>query len=111
MHKENSRCNYCGRILYKNVSNKYIVCSEKCKSLIKKTDKLKSVDSTVFGLIDYKWNKVEDLFQKVQIDKFEFISSVRRRFSSCTFSISLRCALICVSFRPITNGRASPTTS
>lgn len=78
MHKENSRCNYCGRILYKNVSNKYIVCSEKCKSLIKKTDKLKSVDSIVFGLIDYKWNKVEDLFQKVQIDKFEFISSIRR---------------------------------
>ena len=39
--KNNSRCKYCGRILYKKVSEKYIVCSSKCKSLIKKIDYIK----------------------------------------------------------------------
>ena len=35
-------------------------------------------DSIVFDLNNYKWNKVEDLSQKAQINKFDFISSVRR---------------------------------
>ena len=73
-----SRCSYCGRILHKRVSEKYFVCSIKCRSLIKKTEYIISVDSVVFDLNDYKWNKVEDLSQKVQINKFDFISSVRR---------------------------------
>ena len=78
MSENNTRCNYCGRTLYKQVSEKYFVCSLKCKSLIKNTEYIISVDSIVFDLNNYKWNKVEDLSQKSQINKFDFISSVRR---------------------------------
>ena len=78
MTDNNTRCNYCGRTLYKQVSEKYFVCSIKCKSLIKNTEYIVSIDSTVFSLNNYKWNKVEDLSQKAQINKFDFISSVRR---------------------------------
>ncbi len=78
MTKNNSRCRYCGRILYKKVSEKYIVCSSKCKSLIKKFDYIKKVDSIVINLNSYKWSTVEDLSKKVDINKFDFISSIRR---------------------------------
>ena len=53
-----SRCSYCGRVLHKQVSEKYFVCSLKCKSLIKNTEYIISVDSIVFDLNNYKWNKV-----------------------------------------------------
>jgi len=76
--KNNSRCKYCGRILYKKVSEKYIVCSSKCKSLIKKFDYIRKVDSIVVNLNSYKWSTVEDLSKKVDINKFDFISSIRR---------------------------------
>ena len=78
MAKLNSRCKYCGRILYKNVSEKYSVCSNKCKSLIKKFDYINKVDAIVIGMNNYKWNTVEDLSKKVEINKFDFVSSVRR---------------------------------
>ena len=78
MTKNNSRCKYCGRILYKKVSEKYIVCSSKCKSLIKKFDYIRKVDSIVINLNSYKWSTVEDLSKKVDINKFDFISSIRR---------------------------------
>ena len=78
MAKLNSRCKYCGRILYKNVSEKYSVCSNKCKSLIKKFDYINKVDDIVIGMNNYKWNTVEDLSKKVEISKFDFVSSVRR---------------------------------
>ena len=78
MAKLNSRCNYCGRILYKNVSEKYFVCSNKCKILIKKFDYINKVDAIVIGMNNYKWNTVEDLSKKVEINKFDFVSSVRR---------------------------------
>ena len=78
MTKNNSRCKYCGRILYREVSEKYIVCSSKCKSLIKKFDYIRKVDSIVINLNSYKWSAVEDLSKKVDINKFDFISSIRR---------------------------------
>ena len=64
--------------LYKNVSEKYSVCSNKCKSLIKKFDYINKVDDIVIGMNNYKWNTVEDLSKKVEISKFDFVSSVRR---------------------------------
>ena len=73
-----SRCSYCGRVLHKQVSEKYFVCSFKCKSLIKNTEYIISVDSIVFDLNYYKLNNVEYLSQKAKINKFDFISSVRR---------------------------------
>ena len=78
MNKNNTRCSYCGRILYKNVSEKYYVCSIKCRSLIKNSDYINKIDSAVININGYKWNTVEDLLKKVEIDKFEFISSIRR---------------------------------
>ena len=78
MAKVNSRCKYCGRILYKKVSEKYIVCSSKCKSLIKKFDYIKRVDSIVINMNSYKWSTVEDLSKKVDINIFDLISSIRR---------------------------------
>tara|TARA_A100001035_G_scaffold199299_1_gene159830 strand:+ start:964 stop:1281 length:318 start_codon:yes stop_codon:yes gene_type:complete len=78
MVRNKSRCSYCGRILHKQVSEKYIVCSIKCKSLITNTEYIVSIDSIVFSLNNYKWNKVEDLSKKAQINKFDFVSSVRR---------------------------------
>ena len=78
MSKYSTRCNYCGRILYKNVSDKYLVCSSKCNSLIKKIDYIRKVDSAVININNCKWSTVEDLSKKVDIDKFDFISSIRR---------------------------------
>ena len=78
MIKNNTRCSYCGRLLYKNISDKFNVCSIKCKSLIKKYDYINKVDTAVININSHKWNTVEDLLKKVEIDKFDFISSVRR---------------------------------
>ena len=78
MTKNNSRCKYCGRILYKKVSEKYIVCSSKCKSLIKKFDYMRWVDSIVININSYKWSTVEDLAKKVVASAIDFISSIRR---------------------------------
>tara|TARA_B100000676_G_C17562536_1_gene573004 strand:- start:6 stop:323 length:318 start_codon:yes stop_codon:yes gene_type:complete len=74
----NSRCNYCGRILYKQVSEKYFVCSQKCKTLIKNITYIDTVDSIVLSISSNKWNTVDELYKKVEVNKFDFISSVRR---------------------------------
>ena len=64
--------------MYKNVSEKYYVCSIKCRSLIKNSDYINKIDSAVININGYKWNTVENLLKKVEIDKFDFISSIRR---------------------------------
>ena len=78
MIKKNSRCRYCGRILYKQVSEKFFVCSQKCKTLIKNITYMDTVDSVVLGVNSTKWSTVDELFKRVDVDKFDFISSVRR---------------------------------
>ena len=78
MTDNNSRCNYCGRILYKQVSEKYFVCSQKCKTLIKNITYIDTVDSIVLSISSNKWNTVDELYKKVEVNKFDFISSVRR---------------------------------
>jgi hypothetical protein len=74
----NTRCNYCGRTLYKQVSEKYFVCSKKCKRLIKNNTYIETVDSIVLKVNSTKWSTVDDLNKKVDVNKFDFISSVRR---------------------------------
>jgi len=76
--KKNSRCRYCGRILYKQVSEKFFVCSQKCKTLIKNITYMDTVDSVVLGVNSTKWSTVDELFKRVDVNKFDFISSVRR---------------------------------
>ena len=78
MTDNNSRCNYCGRILYKQVSEKYFVCSQKCKTLIKNITYIDTVDSIVLSINSTMWNTVDELYKKVEVNKFDFISSVRR---------------------------------
>jgi len=74
----NIRCNYCGRTLYKQVSEKYFVCSKKCKRLIKNNTYIETVDSIVLKVNTTKWSTVYDLNKKVDVNKFDFISSIRR---------------------------------
>ena len=78
MTANNTRCNYCGRTLYKQVSEKYFVCSKKCKRLIKYNTYIETVDSLVLRVNSTKWSTVDDLNKKVDVNKFDFISSVRR---------------------------------
>ena len=78
MIKKNSRCRYCGRILYKQVSEKFFVCSQKCKTLIKNITYMDTVDSVVLGVNSTKWSTVDELLKRVDVNKFDFISSVRR---------------------------------
>ena len=78
MIKKNSRCRYCGRILYKQVSEKFTVCSQKCKTLIKNITYMDTVDSVVLGVNSTKWSTVDELLKRVDVNKFDFISSVRR---------------------------------
>ena len=78
MNKKNSRCNYCGRILFKQVSEKYFVCSKKCKTLIKNITYIETVDSIVLSVNTFNWNTVDELLKKVDVNKFDFISSIRR---------------------------------
>ena len=78
MTENNTRCNYCGRTLYKQVSEKYFVCSQKCNTLIKKINYIDKIDSIVLSVNNKKWNTVDELLKKVDVNKFDFISSVRR---------------------------------
>ena len=39
---------------------------------------MKTVDSVVLGVNSTKWSTVDDLFKRVDVNKFDFISSVRR---------------------------------
>ena len=69
MTENNTRCNYCGRTLYKQVSEKYFVCSQKCKRLIKNNTYIETVDSLVLRVNSTKWSKVDDLNKKVDVNK------------------------------------------
>ena len=46
--------------------------------MIKNSDYINKIDSAVININGYKWNTVENLLKKVEIDKFDFISSIRR---------------------------------
>ena len=37
-----------------------------------------TVDSVVLGVNNTKWSTVDELFKRVDVNKFDFISSVRR---------------------------------
>ena len=77
MSENNTRCNYCGRTLYKQVSEKYFVCSQKCKRLIKNNTYIETVDSLVLRVNSTKWSKVDDLNKKVDVNKFPAIKLAR----------------------------------
>jgi|TARA_B110000438_G_scaffold73047_1_gene73136 hypothetical protein len=71
------RCDYCGRILYKNVSGKYNICSAKCKSKFKNKKLIRELELVVFSEIK-NGIKVSDIVSKLQYEKFDIVSAVRR---------------------------------
>ena len=46
--------------------------------MIKNNTYIETVDSLVLRVNSTKWSKVDDLNKKVDVNKFDFISSVRR---------------------------------
>ena len=64
--------------MYKQISEKYFVCSQKCKRLIKNITYIEIVDSIVLKVNSTRWSTVDNLYKKVNVNKFDFISSVRR---------------------------------
>ena len=71
------RCDYCGRILYKNVSGKYNLCSANCKYKFKNKTYFKELELAVFSEIK-NGIIVSDLVSKLAHEKFDIVSAVRR---------------------------------
>ena len=67
------RCDYCGRILYKNVSGKYNICSAKCKSKFKNKKLIRELELVVSSEIK-NGIKVSDIVSKLQYEKFDIVS-------------------------------------
>tara|TARA_B100000902_G_scaffold399808_1_gene472674 strand:+ start:5323 stop:5625 length:303 start_codon:yes stop_codon:yes gene_type:complete len=72
-----TRCDYCGRFLFKNVSGQNNLCSNKCKSKFKNKNLMIKLETIVFsnmvnGITSKEMNKI------VLVDKYDLISAVRR---------------------------------
>jgi len=72
-----TRCDYCGRSLFKNVSGQNNLCSNKCKSKFKNKNLMIKLETIVFsnmvnGITSKEMNKI------VLVDKYDLISAVRR---------------------------------
>ena len=74
-----NRCDYCARVMYKNVSGKYKLCSLKCKSYFKKNKTNHKLETIILQNISKGWSEINTIFIKVNfVDKFEFISVIGR---------------------------------
>ena len=74
-----SRCEFCARIIYKNVSGTYKLCSLKCKNYFKKNKSNDALEEFILQNISKGWNEINVIFLTVNnIDKFEFISAIGR---------------------------------
>ncbi len=71
------RCDYCARLLYKNVSGKYNLCSAKCKGKYKNKNYILVLEREVFSIIS-NGNTVKEIISNLDKDKFEVVSAVRR---------------------------------
>jgi hypothetical protein len=74
-----SRCEYCARIIYKNVSGTYKLCSLKCKKYFKKNKSNDELEKFILQILSKGWNEINVIFSTVNnIDKFKFISAIGR---------------------------------
>jgi predicted ATPase len=74
-----TRCEYCARLIYKNVSGKYKLCSLKCKNYFKKNKSNNELEKLILQIISKGWNEISVIFSTFNnIDKFEFISAIGR---------------------------------
>ena len=71
------RCEYCGRILNINRSDKYLLCSKKCKQKFKNKIEILSTNKFVLKLVSKEWIPVKNIVSSNK-NKFEIVSSISR---------------------------------
>ena len=71
------RCEYCGRILYINRSDKYLLCSKKCKQKFKNKIEILSTNKFVLNSVNKDWISVKNIVSSNK-NKFEIVSSISR---------------------------------
>ena len=62
------RCDYCGRILHINRSDKYFLCSKKCKQKFKNKSDILNTNKFVLNLVSKEWISVNDIVYQIQIN-------------------------------------------
>ena len=71
------RCDYCGRIIYKNVSGKYFLCSSKCKTKFKNKKYISEIENAVISVVK-DGIMLNEIVKILEYDKFDIVSAVRR---------------------------------
>ena len=71
------RCEYCGRILNINRSDKYLLCSKKCKQKFKNKIEIFSTNKFVLNSVNKEWISVKNIVSSNK-NKFEIVSSISR---------------------------------
>tara|TARA_B100000131_G_scaffold181064_1_gene174770 strand:+ start:334 stop:636 length:303 start_codon:yes stop_codon:yes gene_type:complete len=71
------RCEYCGRILNINRSDKYLLCSKKCKQKFKNKIEILSTNKFVLNSVNKEWIPVKNIVSSNK-NKFEIVSSISR---------------------------------
>ncbi len=73
-----SRCEFCGRFLYKVVSEKYLLCSKQCRSNFKKCNLLE-LENIILNKVSVNKIQIKLLVKSIpEYDKFQVTSAVRR---------------------------------
>ena len=73
------RCDFCARILFKNVSGTYKLCSKKCKTYFKNKSKIEIIDKAFQNTNINEWTQISNLINSINgYDKFEKIASISR---------------------------------
>ena len=71
------RCEYCGRIIYVDRSDKYLLCSKKCKQKFKNKIDILNTNKFVLSSVSKEWISVKNIVSSNK-NKFEIVSSVSR---------------------------------
>ena len=71
------RCEYCGRILNINRSDKYLLCSKKCKQKFKNKIEILSTNKFVLNSVNKEWISLKNNVSSNK-NKFEIVSSISR---------------------------------
>ena len=83
------RCNYCGRKVFKNRSQKYNLCSKNCKKLYLKKDDIISFENRIKEIVKYKPIQILQIQKEFsKSEKFMVISAIRRLIYFHNFFIS-----------------------
>ena len=71
------RCEYCGRILHTNRSEKYLLCSKKCKQKFKNKIEILNTNKFVLNSVNKEWISIKNIVSSNK-NKFEIVSSISR---------------------------------